>query len=264
MRSPHPSPAALAGLPSGLDGSIAQLEPLFDDLPDVVFFIKDAEGRYAVVNQTLADRCAHGAKGTLVGKLPREVFPAELGRHYERQDAAVLQSGRVVSRQLELHIYPSGGTGWCLTSKRPLRSADGRICGVAGISRDLDAPSRKSRGYAQLARVLNHMRAHFSEGTRIEDLARLAGLSVYQFEQRIRRLFLMPPLQLLHKLRIEEATRQLRDTALPLSEIAQSIGYCDQSAFTRHFSKFTGITPGKFRALHRIPSEPAPAGRQGM
>lgn len=253
MRPPRPSLATPSRFPAGLDGGIAQLEPLFDELPDVVFFIKDAQGRYLVVNQTLADRCAHGAKGALVGKLPREVFPAELGRHYERQDAAVLQNGRVVSRQLELHIYPSGGTGWCLTTKRPLRSADGRVCGVAGISRDINAPSRKSRGYAQLARALNHMHAHFSESLRIEALARLAGLSVYQFEQRIQRHFLMPPLHLLHKLRIEEATRQLRDTALTLSEIAQAIGYCDQSAFTRHFSKFTGITPGKFRALHKSP-----------
>ena len=256
MPRPRASPAVPTGFPAGLDGSIAQLEPLFDHLPDVVFFLKDAKGRYAVVNQTLADRCAHGAKCELVGKLPREVFPAELGRHYERQDAAVLQSGRVVSRQLELHIYPSGGTGWCLTTKRPLRSADGRVCGVAGISRDLDAPSRKSRGYAELARALERMRTHFADSLRIEDLARLAGLSVFQFEQRIQRLFLMPPLQLLHKLRIEEATRQLRDTALPLAEIAQATGYCDQSAFTRHFSKFTGITPGKFRALHHRPNEP--------
>ena len=256
MPSAKTSPAQPADFPTVLDASIAQLELLFDELPDVVFFIKDAQGRYIVVNQTLADRCAHGAKGGLVGRYPHEVFPADLGRHYERQDAAVLQNGRVVSRQLELHIYPGGGTGWCLTSKRPLRSADGRICGVAGISRDLDAPSRKSRGYAQLARALNHMRTHFAESLRIEDLARLAGLSVFQFEQRIQRLVLMPPLQLLHKLRIEEATRQLRDTARSLSEIAHATGYCDQSAFTRHFSKFTGITPGKFRALHHRPNEP--------
>ena len=55
---------------------------------------------------------------------------------------------------------------------------------------------------------------------------------------------------MLHKLRIEQATRQLRTTNLPLADIAAANGYCDQSAFTRHFSKFTGITPGKFRALH--------------
>lgn len=28
-------------------------EPLFDALPDVVFFVKDAQGRYLEVNQTL-------------------------------------------------------------------------------------------------------------------------------------------------------------------------------------------------------------------
>lgn len=32
-------------------------EVLFDLLPDVVFFLKDTEGRYTSVNQTLAQRC---------------------------------------------------------------------------------------------------------------------------------------------------------------------------------------------------------------
>lgn len=83
----------------------------------------------------------------------------------------------------------------------------------------------------------------------MEDLARVAGLSLYQFQQRVQKLFQMPPLQLLHKVRVEEAVRLISASDRSLSEIAQAVGYCDQSALNKHFMKFTGITPGRFRTF---------------
>lgn len=224
-------------------------EALFDALPDVVYFVKDAVGRYVRVNKTLADRCAGGEKAKLIGKRPEEVFPAPLAASYARQDEHVLKTGKPVEHQLELHIYPGGRAGWCLTTKHALRDASGRITGVTGISRDLNAPGDKATGFAELAAALRHMRNHFAESLRIEDIAKKAGLSVYQFEQRVQRLFQMSPLQLLHKLRLDEATRLLRETDMPLAGIAIETGWCDQSAFTRHFSRYAGMAPGKFRAI---------------
>ncbi len=229
----------------------ATTEALFDALPDVVFFIKDAAGRYVRVNQTLAERCAGGVKAKLIGKRPEEVFPAALAASYARQDEAVLKTGKPVEHQLELHIYPGHKAGWCLTTKHALRDAKGRIIGVAGISRDLNAPSDKAGGFAELAAALKHMQQHFAESLRIEDIAKKAGLSVYQFEQRVQRLFQMSPLQLLHKLRLDEATRLLRETERTLADIAIETGWCDQSAFTRHFSRYAGMAPGKYRGLNR-------------
>ncbi len=85
----------------------------------------------------------------------------------------------------------------------------------------------------------------------MEEIARQAGLSLHQFESRVRRLFQMSPMQLLHKLRLDEGIRLLRDTDAPLAEIALRTGWCDQSAFTRHFSRCTGLSPGRYRQLHR-------------
>jgi AraC-like DNA-binding protein len=234
---------------AGLFDDHAVAEALFDALPDVVFFLKDATGRYVVVNRTLADRCAGGEKSRLIGRRPSDLFPPDLAASYTRQDEVVLKTGKPVAGALELHLYPGGVTGWCLTTKLPLRAKDGHIVGVAGISRDLNAPGERAGGYAELASILEHMRLHYAESLRIEDLARRAGFSVYQFEQRVRRLFQMSPLQLLHKLRLDEATRLLRETDLPLGEIALQTGWCDQSAFTRHFSRYAGIAPGRFRIM---------------
>ena len=188
----------------------------------------------------------------LIGKRPAEVFPAALAASYARQDEAVLKTGKPVGHQLELHIYPGHKAGWCLTTKHALRDGKGRIIGVTGISRDLNAPSDKAGGFAELAAALKHMQQHFAESLRIEDIATKAGLSVYQFEQRVQRLFQMSPLQLLHKLRLDEATRLLRETDRSLADIAIETGWCDQSAFTRHFSRYAGMAPGKFRGLNRV------------
>lgn len=226
-------------------------EALFDALPDVVFFIKDHHGRYARVNQTLADRCTGGDKSRLIGKKPSEVYPAPLAASYARQDELVLKTGKKVEHQLELHIYPGRKAGWCLTTKLPLRDGRGQIIGVTGISRDLNAPSDKATGFAELAAALKLMQARYHESLRIDDIARKAGLSVYQFEQRIQKLFQMSPLQLLHKLRLDEATRLLRETEASLGEIALQTGWCDQSAFTRHFSRYAGMSPGRYRAMLR-------------
>lgn len=228
----------------------AVTEVLFDALPDVVFFIKDTVGRYVRVNQTLANRCAGGDKTKLIGKRPEEVFPAALAASYARQDEHVLKTGKPVEHQLELHIYSGSKAGWCLTTKHALRDDKGRIIGVAGISRDLNAPSDKASGFAELSSALRHMQKHFTESLRIVDIATKAGLSVYQFEQRVQRLFQMSPLQLLHKLRLDEATRLLRETDQSLADIAIETGWCDQSAFTRHFSRYAGMAPGKFRGLN--------------
>jgi AraC-like DNA-binding protein len=224
------------------------IEALFDALPEVVFFIKDSMGCYVVVNRTLAERCAGGDKAKLIGKRPGEVFPAALAASYTRQDEMVLRLGKRVEQQLELHLYPGAKAGWCLTTKYPIRDEEGRITGVTGISRDLNAPSDKASGFAELAAALKLMRARYTEGLRIDDIAKKAGLSVYQFEQRVQKLFQMSPL---HKLRLDEATRLLRETDLALGEIALQTGWCDQSAFTRHFSRYAGLAPGKFRAIAR-------------
>jgi PAS domain S-box-containing protein len=227
------------------------MEALFDALPDVVFFIKDRHGRYERVNQTFANRCAGGDKSRLVGRLPGEVFPAPLAGSYARQDEAVLRTGKPVEHQLELHIYPGGKTGWCLTTKQPLRNDGGEITGLGGISRDLNAPAESATGFAELAAALRFMRRRFHEVLRIEEIAARSGLSVHQFESRVRRLFQMSPMQLLHKLRLDEGIRLLRETDSTLAEIALQTGWCDQSAFTRHFSRYTGISPGRYRAMRR-------------
>jgi two-component system response regulator YesN len=53
----------------------------------------------------------------------------------------------------------------------------------------------------------------------------------------------------LTRIRIEKGKSLLKDPSIPLAEIGTSIGFKDQSYFTRVFKRGTGMSPGKYRSL---------------
>jgi AraC-like DNA-binding protein len=219
---------------------------LFDALPDVVFFVKNREGCYTHVNQTLVRRLGLRRHADVIGRHPGELFPDPLGASYGAQDRRVL-AGRVLENQLEVHLFPDRAPGWCLTCKYPLREG-GAVTGVVGISRDLGRPDERHPTYARLMRVVEHLEAHCAEPVRVATLAQIAELSVAQLERHFQRVFQLNPGQMLTKLRIAAAMRMLHGAG-SIAAIGQACGYSDQSAFTRRFRRLTGLTPGQYRAL---------------
>ncbi len=244
----------MAGVDAGFLRSLGLLsvvEPLFDVLTNLVFFVKDAEARYVAVNQTLVRRCGLAHKRQLLGRTVLEVLPAPYSAGYYQQDRSVLRTGVALQEQLELHIYARGDPGWCLTTKLPLRDAAGTVTGLVGVSSDIHAPADQEHGYSELARGVEHIRKHLDQPLRLEGLAALCGLSVYQFEQRMKRVFQLTPGQFIGRLRIEAACRRLEHETSPIADIAFACGFSDQSAFSRQFKTATGLSPGAYRRLRR-------------
>jgi AraC-like DNA-binding protein len=233
-----------------LEGS-SFAETLFDRIPDVVFFIKDRDGRYVVVNQTLVTRCGRRDKDELLGQTARQVFPSPLGNRFFEQDRRVLAKGVPIVQNLELHLYPTRLEGWCLTDKLPLHGGDGRVTGIAGISRDLQSPGIEAGHLAEVAAALDHIRSNYGSKIRVEELSGICGLSIYQLNRRLRAIFGITVSQLITKSRIDVASEMLREETLPIAEVAYSCGYFDQSAFSRVFRRTVGLTPRQYRARHQ-------------
>src|ERR1700741_2891203 len=95
----------------------AAMETLFDNLNDVAFFIKDRDGRYLCINNTMVRRCGQRSKEDILGKTAIEVMPRPLAQTYMAQDMQVISSGFAIKKHLELHLYPTRSRGWCLTHK---------------------------------------------------------------------------------------------------------------------------------------------------
>ena len=223
---------------------------LLDRVPEVVVFVKDAAGRYAAVNETLVQRLGLAHRREALGRTAAELFPAPLGERYLAQDLAVLRGGAPIADLLELHLYPDGSEGWCLTSKVRLLDG-GEVIGLAGISRDVHEPGEGAASMAGLAKALRELQERYDRPLRVERLAALAGLSPWRFSQRIRRLFGLTPAQLLKKTRLDAACALLREGDRPVSEIALACGYADQSAFTRQFKAVVGLSPVRYRERGR-------------
>ena len=229
----------------------ADLDALFDGLPDVVFFVKNRRGEYTAVSQTLVERLRKRSKDELLGRRVDEVFPAPLGRSYRAQDEQVLGGGAPIRDQLELHFYPGARRGWCVTQKLPLRGRDGAIVGLCGFSRDLHAANERGEDFSQVAEAVHRIRTRYDEPLRVSELARRAGLSQYQFESRMRRIFRITAGQLIQKVRIDAALHKLRESDASVAQIASACGYSDQSAFTRAFRQTVGYSPSEYRATAR-------------
>ncbi|WP_230404593.1 MULTISPECIES: AraC family transcriptional regulator [Undibacterium] len=224
-------------------------EPLFDAMPDVVFFVKDLDGRYVVVNQTLVTRCGLKDKYELVGRTVNEVFPPSLAATFEQQDQLVLNGGSEVRDQLELHLYPDRDPGWCLTNKIALRDGAQRIIGLSGTSRDLGMPDQRHPVYHRIAAAVRHIHTHYAENVHMAELEKITGLSVAQIERYFQKIFSLTPRQFMTKVKLDAATNLLADHSRSITDIAASCGYQDHSAFSRMFKATVGVTPSEYREV---------------
>ena len=237
-----------ASLEAGVDRAL--LEELFDHTPDIAFFIKDAAGRYTTVNNSLVERHGLQSKAQMLGRRPCDICVGSFGRIPTEQDVQVLRTGRTIFERLELHWLLPHRPVWCLTTKLPLRDANGKACGVIGISKDVRAriPSRDIQ--PEIASALLHLETNYGERLSPSRLARIAKTPAARFARIIKRIFGLTSVQLITKTRIAAGSQFLRDTDRAVADIAHECGFSDHSAFTRAFHAATGVTPTEFRTTH--------------
>ena len=107
-----------------------------------------------------------------------------------------------------------------------------------------DAPqTMQYRLYALLDRVNEELKIGWS----VSSLAAELGVSVPQMHRIMLKYTGMTPLQTVTWLRMQRAQELLLTNSAPLQEIAQSLGYNNQFAFSTAFKRFTGASPRDFR-----------------
>ncbi|HWI25225.1 MAG TPA: helix-turn-helix transcriptional regulator, partial [Lysobacter sp.] len=99
----------------------------------------------------------------------------------------------------------------------------------------------------RLLRAKDRMDAASHEEWPVARLARVSRVSEAHFARAFRDAFGVPPHRYLLTRRIERATALLRDTALPITDIAFRTGWSSLGTFGRTFRDITGESPGEFR-----------------
>jgi AraC-like DNA-binding protein len=85
----------------------------------------------------------------------------------------------------------------------------------------------------------------------VDDLGREVGMSRSALADRFIRLIGVPPMHYLATWRMQVATQKLRDTSDSLAQVAETVGYDSEAAFSRAFKKAFGTAPATWRRSNR-------------
>lgn len=125
-----------------------------------------------------------------------------------------------------------------------LFSAYLRLAQAAGYA---SVPDTTASPEKDLQQVIQYMSHHLSDKLSVSELAGLLHVHPNYFIRLFKTHMGMPPLRYQNMLRVERAKSLLENTALPVSEIMQQVGFEDSSTFSRFFKHYTGYNPMHFR-----------------
>jgi len=127
-----------------------------------------------------------------------------------------------------------------------LNSACARILHTYAAARyRLSGPPRVTDD--QLRRAIDYIHDHIGEGLDLGSISRAAGLSAFHFARLFKAATGDSPFQFVTRTRMERARELLRKTRLPISDIAERVGYQQPSHFSARFRSVLGCSPDAYR-----------------
>ena len=222
------------------------LEPLFDAIPGVHYFVKDHQSRFMAASMSFAELLGENSVEAILGKTDYDYSADFMARAFIEDDQKVMSAGKPILNQVEL-VPTHDSIDWLSTSKTPLYNHEGDIVGLAGITRTLSDSDELYRDHPEMLHIIRYIQTEFRNKITIRDMALEANISVSSVERLFRATFGVTPAKYLRKTRLNDACRRLRDRNESLAVIAESCGLNDQTNMTRAFRQELKITPLKYR-----------------
>lgn len=110
---------------------------------------------------------------------------------------------------------------------------------------------REKRLPPWLEEAKDFLHDNFSVSFNVQDVAEISGVHSAHLSRVFREKYNCTIGEYVRRLRAEYARQQILTTNLPLSEIAVTSGFSDQSHFNRIFKQFFNLTPREYRRVSR-------------
>jgi AraC-like DNA-binding protein len=111
-------------------------------------------------------------------------------------------------------------------------------------------------GLSHVSRAIRWIRTNYAEPMRVDDLARLIGMSASAFHRHFRSVTNMSPLQFQKCIRLQEARLLLVSHAGDVAGVGHLVGYDSPSQFSREYRRMFGVPPGQDAAQLRAGPDP--------
>lgn len=119
---------------------------------------------------------------------------------------------------------------------------------LLGLQDGADTRKPANRYALNMKEIILHMLVHFSDHTlSIKDVAAHSNYSYTYFTKAFHKYMNETPIHYLDRLRLSHAKRLMKETNLPLAEIARESGFKSASAFCEVFKRIVGCLPKEYR-----------------
>ena len=98
-----------------------------------------------------------------------------------------------------------------------------------------------------LNQAVDYIHAHLDRSIKLTDIAKLLGISQYHFCRQFKLSTGIAPYRYVIAQRLDKAKQLIKQSKLPLANIALECGFSSQSQMTQHFRKCVGVTPKAYR-----------------
>lgn len=105
--------------------------------------------------------------------------------------------------------------------------------------------STNATSLSQIQSAIDHIHSHFHENIPIEELARIASISVSGLEKHFSASFGMSPVEYRNSIRINHA-KMLLAGGFSIEQTAYRVGFKDAYYFSKVFKKFSSESPGQY------------------
>ena len=110
----------------------------------------------------------------------------------------------------------------------------------------LDAAVPTAQRFRQLVEL------HYRDNLSVEEFCRMLNVTRAHLHNACMRALGRPPQRLIHERLAVEARLRLRQSALPIEQVAYNLGFRDPAYFNRFFRRLTGVSPGAYRKAVRV------------
>jgi AraC-like DNA-binding protein len=128
---------------------------------------------------------------------------------------------------------------------------DAALCCTGATMFDGDteraAPTVSMLSGHKLSRAVEYIDANLGRHLKLPEIAQTLGMSPHHFAHAFKQTMGVAPHQYLIARRVARAKSLLRETDLPMGEIAYRVGYSNQAHFSTLFHRFAAMTPTTFR-----------------